>query len=131
MTKIMSVEEIKNAVRNDAFKVQYMKRISMLKETHVIDENKSVKWNREEVARVNAEAIAKYAEYQKTVNAMESKMTEEIIKAYANEYGMSIKRVEKIYSHAYSEGHSGGMYEVFNELDTMMDLFEEVLRIAE
>lgn len=127
MTKVMSIQEVREAVLNGDFNIPYMSRPKKLRETHVVDENKSVKWNREEIARIDAENKEKYKTYQEEFAAMEHKMVEAIVAAYANEYSMSIARVQKVYYHAYSEGHSCGMYEVFNEMDYTMDMVSDIL----
>lgn len=129
MKNIMSINEVREAVLNDEFTIPYMSRPAKLKETHVVDEDKSVKWNREEIVRLNAENKEKYEAYEKEHYAMGGKMVEAIVAAYASEYtNMSLSQIRKVYSHAYSEGHSGGMYEVFNEMNSMMELVSDILK---
>ena len=54
MTNTMTIFELREAILNDTFKVEYMSRPKYVKEGFVFNEDKSVKWNREEVERVNA-----------------------------------------------------------------------------
>lgn len=123
--KVTNIEELNEAIRLDIYNVEYIKE-SYLNESTVIDEDKSVKWNREEVARLNEEMKVKVQNNRQLRRDMENKQREDIIRAYANESGYSENKVALIYVYAYNESHSSGMYEVIQTLDSLIDLFQEV-----
>ena len=124
MTNTMTIFELREAILNDTFKVEYMSRPKYVKEGFVFNEDKSVKWNREEVERVNAHLKAEYDAYKNAVNEAENAERLAIIKTFASEYDGSEAKVEAAYSYAYSESHSSGMYDVIITLEEVMDLYK-------
>lgn len=123
--KINSIQELNEAIRNNAYQVEYVKP-KYLKENAVIDEDKSVKWNREEVKRLNAEMKAKVEQNRKDRRDMESKQIDDIIRVYANDSGYTEEQIGKIFNYAYSESHSSGIFEVLQTLDDLVDLMKDV-----
>lgn len=95
----------------------------------VIDEDKSVKWNREEVER----RIKSREEEVKRLNrekAEINKLYEEGIKArLAKEYDLSLEEVELIWNHAYSEEHSSGLNTVYTYFDDLASLYDDLKKI--
>ena len=89
----------------------------------IFDEEKSVKWNREEVERRNIE-IEKEAELLK--NQKDLLYTEFIsmVKSYiTTEIGIGTKNAEKIWNYIYSNYHAYGLAECLNHLDELLELF--------
>ena len=89
----------------------------------VIDEDKSVKWNREEVERLQNS----YDEEVKKLNIAKNKrrddLYKELYKVIRKEVGgITIKDAQQIFSYAYAEGHSYGYNEVFIKLDDIIQL---------
>lgn len=122
----MTLNELREAIQNDDFKVEYMSRPKYVKEGFVFNEDKSVKWNRDEVERVNAELKEKYDAYRKTVAEAEDAERNAIIETFASEYNVSEAKVGAAYNYAYSESHSSGMYAVICTLEELMDLYAEM-----
>lgn len=94
----------------------------------VIDEDKSVKWNREEVIRLQNT----YEEEVKALNTAKNKrrddLYKELYKVIRREVkGITINDAQQIFQYAYSEGHSYGYNEVFNKL---YDIILLISRIA-
>ncbi len=123
--KINSIQELNEAIRNNTYQVEYVKP-KYFKENAVIDEDKSVKWNREEVQRLNEEMKAKVEQNRKERRAMESKQIDDIVRVYANDSGYTEEQIGKIFNYAYSESHSSGIFEVLQTLDDLVDLMKDV-----
>ena len=124
--EVTNLEELNEAIRADAYsQVEYI-RAKYLKDSTVIDEDKSVKWNREEVERLNEEMKAKVNKNKQERRDMDNKYRKDVIRAYANDSGYSEEKVGVIFNHAYSESHSSGMNEVIQTLEELIDLIKEV-----
>lgn len=124
--KVTSLGELNEAMRQDLYnQIEYV-RPKYLNENTVIDEDKSVKWNREEVVRLNKEMKIKVDNNRQQRIDMENKQRDDIIRAYANYSGYNEDKVGTIYNYAYSESHSSGMYEVIQTLDSLIDLFQDI-----
>ena len=85
-----------------------------LKEDAVIDEEQSVRWNREEVVRRNNSRNRKIANYQRKLNAVDKKVEDEIRRRIKEEYRFDDTVADIIFSAAYEDGHSNGYTEVYN-----------------
>lgn len=94
----------------------------------VIDEDKSVKWNREEVIRLqNA-----YEEEVKKLNTAKNKRRDELYKELYKVIryevkGITINDAQQIFQYAYNKGHSYGYNEVFNKLDELIPLIRGIV----
>lgn len=124
--EITNSVELQNAIKEGFYdKVEYFQP-TYIGNNVVLDENESVKWNREEIQRLNEEMKTKAAENQEKRYAERSKMTEDIIRIYADEYNVSPNKVGVLYNYAYRESHSEGMYLVTQTLEELLELFEDV-----
>lgn len=89
----------------------------------VFDDEKSVRWNREEVERRNK----LYEEEVKRLNTEKNKMFCEwvySVKYYImQETKVKQKKADKIYEYLYREHHSYGLFNVINHLDDLLELF--------
>lgn len=95
----------------------------------VLDENKSVKWNKEEVERFRKvhddEVKRRNQEYNAITNAYENRFKE----LFAEDYGIKVSESELIWSYAYSEGHSGGIYNVVAHFRDVASLYIDLLKV--
>lgn len=93
------------------------------KEGTIFDEDKSVKQNREEVAKRNL----LYDDEVKNLNRQKNQMYTELInliKRYiTQETKASDKQATKIWNYVYEEYHSYGLTECINHLDDLLELF--------
>lgn len=93
------------------------------KEGTIFDEDKSVKWNREEVAKRNL----LYNDEVKNLNRQKNQMYTELInliKRYiTQETKVSDKQATKIWNYVYEKYHSYGLTECINHLDDLLELF--------
>jgi len=95
----------------------------------VFDEDKSVKWNKEQAKKSNDD----YDNEVKRLNQEKMKRRDEI---YAEIYktiqeevgfGISEKKAAKIWEYAYDKGHSAGWYEIIINLEEIEELVKFVL----
>lgn len=125
MTTIKTVFEIKEAVRKGEFNPKPVGRfIKRFPENHVIDEDKSVKWNREEVARLNEAALAEHTAKRQANRKLEEKMKSEIFKSFASEFNISEAKVEVAFRKATNI--SPTMFEALDQLEEIIELFKEM-----
>lgn len=98
-------------------------RLNQLKADTVLDEEKSVRWNREEVKRINEENKEKAKKIQEEYSLKIRKNKEEIMKKAKKEYPcFSDKDLERIYSEALEEEHYQVVYEFVELLDFISEL---------
>jgi hypothetical protein len=95
----------------------------------VFDEDKSVKWNKEQAQKNNDD----YDNEVKRLNQEKMKRRDEIYaeiyKAIQEEvgFGISEKKAAKIWGYAYDKGHSAGWYEIMVNLKEIEELVKFVL----
>lgn len=95
----------------------------------VFDEDKSVKWNKEQAKKNNDD----YDNEVKRLNQEKMKRRDEIYaeiyKAIQEEvgFGISEKKAAKIWECAYDRGHSAGWYEIIVNLEEIEELVKFVL----
>lgn len=101
---------------------------SKFPEDYVFDEDKSVKWNKEEVKRQN-ELIQKEKEYyieksQKLQEEFENDCINSICSGYTK---INKKQASLIFNYAYRKSHSGGYYNVLSTLEELEELINSIL----
>lgn len=95
----------------------------------VFDEDKSVKWNKEQAQKNNDD----YRNEVKRLNQEKMKRRDEIYteiyKTIQEEvgFGISEKKAAKILEYAYDRGHSAGWYEIIINLEEIEELVKFVL----
>ncbi len=103
------------------------KQRSALKEGTTFDEEKSVRWNREELDRRKRSLAGKYGSLQKKCNDVENKVREAIIQYLRDEWGFTEQVAIAVYGKAYEEGHSGGFYEILAEAQCFAEFADKVI----
>lgn len=100
--------------------------VKKYKEGTIIDEDKTVRWNREEVERRNAEYRAVVGKLNTVRNKARDTVFEHIYAYIKDELGAACtqKKAEAIWNYAYEAGHAYGIVEIKNYLDEIMDLAE-------
>lgn len=95
----------------------------------IIDEDMSVKWNREEVGR----RITARDEEVKRLNRLKSCINTEyrngLIKVLAKENKIKIDESKIIWDTAYEREHSSGLYAVYSEYNELVEMYEDLLEI--
>lgn len=112
-----TVKDLKKSYENgeyDEFSVNREKRFRL---THVVDENKSVKWNREKVAQLNKEIDERNKMQPKfSQGELDDKFKKDLIEAFVNKTGLNEKQVEEIYHKVY------GGYSFINKWQIILDV---------
>lgn len=89
----------------------------------IIDEDKSVRWNREEIDRLNDIHTEEVEELNRKKNLLFLNLKNAAEKYIIEETNVSKKRAEKIFEYIYEEYHSYGIKECFNHLDNLLEIF--------
>lgn len=125
MEKINNYERKRSEI-NQRYTEQ-VKQTQMLTPDCVIDEEKSVKWNREEVARRNRSAKAKLAAIRREDNAAMQDVKDAIIEYLRDEYDLPKIVAEIVLKQAEEAGHSGGFSEVVCEAQDYAAFAQEII----
>lgn len=99
-----------------------------LKPDTVIDENKSVKWNREEVQRQNDLYEQEVKDLNTKKNKFRDSLYDEVIEKIADETDLPKDKVESIWFYAYGKSHHYGIHSVVDTVRELIDLFNDVLK---
>ena len=97
----------------------------------ILDEDKSVKWNREEVARQRQAYLDRVDELNRCKNAICNAVDGRIVILLAKEYGFSKEESRKIWDFAYGQEHSGGTSAAANAYIDFAYVYAELLEIRE
>lgn len=100
---------------------------------YVFDEDKSVRWNAEQVESHNAAIKKEVSEKQKARSLAINQATDGIIALIADEFYGKInnEQAKVIWNIAYDRGHSGGKYEIEAQLQQFMDVFYDFIKKGE
>lgn len=99
-----------------------IKRPNLYEEGYVFDENKSVKWNREEVIKQN-EKLKKESEMKR------EDFQDDVVKYILNSYKIDNNEniANMVYNMAHEFGHSSGYREILNETIDFADFAENIV----
>ena len=117
MKEFKTISDVVTAYENNEFVVKIKKEID---ENTVIDENETVKWNREKVKELNGN-IAKENEIEKNKKTL----TSAFIEAIVNEWDLTKSSAAKVVSFVNSK-HSGSFDEFADELNDILNLLEDL-----
>lgn len=100
---------------------------------HIFDENKSVKWNREQVEKNNQEYHDEVARLNTEKNKARDAIYESIYEMIQDDvgHGLSRKKAQAIWNLAYAQGHAFGFYNILSRLFDLMKLANALLRSDE
>lgn len=90
---------------------------------HIFDEDKSVKWNREEVEKRNAVYEDKRLELQDKRLTCFDIFYQSIIIYVQEELGISQKKAKKIVEYCWQEKHSFGINDFLTMVEELIDVF--------
>lgn len=95
----------------------------------IIDENQSVKWNREYVERAQALREEEIIRLNKVKNQAISEILVKIFKNIQEEVGhdISMDKARTIWNRAYEYGHSAGIHEIFIYLEEFIQFAIDIL----
>lgn len=92
----------------------------------VIDEDKSVKWNREEIERRINARTEEVKRLQTLRNKLDNLYEKIAIKVLAKEYKISIKEACILWRKAYEDSHSSGITSVYHTFVELADMYEDL-----
>ena len=96
---------------------------------YIFDEDKSVKWNIEQVEINNRNYYLEVIKLKSKRCECMAAILNNIYTAIQEDMSCEISReqAEIIWCYAYDMGHSGGVYEIFSQLDVLMGFVESLL----
>ena len=126
----MTLSDIKTAVENDVYmvKVDRLAKLPFYADSHVFDENKSVRWNADKVKAENQRIReAKLAVQEKRMQKKQQ-FLDDIASAIQTEHDFTVNQSKIVAAQAWEEGHSNGLYEVIAQAQIIADFCETFLK---
>lgn len=99
------------------------------KRTDILDEDRSVKWNREEIERLRKVYENKVVELNKHKNLIINAFEDTVVKVLAKDNHLSLDESRKIWNYAYAEKHSDGIIFVVCCYNEVAGLYADLLEI--
>ena len=118
----------------DRLKEDNYKKYKMLSSNYVIDENQSVKWNKEEVEKRNQQCREDLIKSQKEIAEVYQQLLNEIFDYYKEEYPEILKsfaQFKYIWERALDESLTYGYHSVMEDFEGRLDDFEEFRKLGE
>ena len=126
----MTLSDIKTAVKNDVYmvKVDRLAKLPFYPDSHVFDEDKSVKWNADKVKAENQRIReAKQAVQEKRMQKKQ-RFLDDIASAVQTEYDFTVNQSKIVAAQAWEAGHSNGLYEVIAQAQIIAEFCETFLK---
>lgn len=96
---------------------------------YIFDEDKSVRWNRQQVEINNRNYYEEVIKLKSKRSDCMNAVLEDIHTAIQEDMSCDISReqAKTIWGYAYDIGHSGGVYDIFSHLYDLMNFVESLL----
>ena len=110
------------------------RKYKILSSNHVIDENQSVKWNKDEVEKRNKQCGEDLIKSQKEVAEVYQQLLNEIFDYYKEEYPEILKSFAQfnyIWERAVDESLTYGYHSVMVDLEDRLEDFGEFRKLGE
>ncbi len=110
------------------------RRYKILSSNHVIDENQSVKWNKDEVEKRNKQCREDLIKSQKEVAEVYQQLLNEIFDYYKEEYPEILKSFAQfnyLWERANDESLTYGYHSVMVDFEDRLEDFEEFRKLGE
>lgn len=116
-----------------AFSISCKPTAKRVPKGYVFDEDKSVRWNAEQVESHNTAIQKEVSEKQKARSLAINQAADGIIALIADEFHGKInnEQAKVIWNIAYDRGHFGGRYEIEAQLQQFMDAFYDFVKNGE
>jgi hypothetical protein len=102
-------------------------RAELLPANTVIDEDQSVKWNREKVEQINAERQADFERKRDLKIKLRAQFVQDLYEAAKNEYNINSAQAQKIYDYVMSNTeHDYMCAEFVNDYEEFCDFFTDL-----
>jgi len=102
-----------------------------LKEGHVFDEEKSVRWNREEFERLKKESQKQKSKINEMEMLYNSVAMMTIVEHIKLNYDVNNRQAGIIYSQAYEDSHSWGEIEILYKAEEYAEFYERMVEASE
>ena len=126
---VLDITGMKQRIENDYYKntKPYPSKTNNMKDGYIADENKSVKWNKEQVELANQEYNRQRREYMEEEHRLGALFEQDVID-YIRVFHNHNEEVSKlIFNRAYEKSHSYGYVAVLDEVLDIAD-FIDLLR---
>ena len=119
---VISYSEIESKIRANIYDTKlHMPTRIPYRQGYVFDENQSVKWNREEAERREAQYHADLKEYRDDCNRLDREFMNDVISYIEDRTGKHEQAVQ-LFNYAYREGHDTGYGDVLTIADEILDI---------
>ena len=127
----ITTQDVLNKEKNGDYFISRENFITLkkLRDTHIQDEDKSVKWNKVFVEEHNAKLKEQERAYKEANGVKYEERYQDSIDALAYEYSLSIEEAKRVYSFLYERHHSYGLHEMFNSADEVVDLITDIKKL--
>lgn len=98
---------------------------------HIFDEEKSVRWNKEEVIRRNLKIEEDIKKASDDYSKAENEFFDMVMENAMLNYGFTRPMVEKVWGKAYEDSHSSGYRSVVVSFENYLDFIHEMFLMAE
>ena len=119
-----TIHDVVYLVETGAYEVK-VQTFKALPENFIIDENKSVKWNRYEVENLNSENKAKTIANINLQKKMKNEILEDLAIALSLEHNFTNAQSDTIVLKAWLEGHSTGIRGVVHIIEDLVNFISE------
>ena len=123
----MTVTDIIQNIESSLYTPPQAPKREYFPDGYIFDEEKSVRWNREEGTRRRQQYQDEIREYRKACGEMQIRFRHDIISFLKDEYHFNESESELIADKAYERGHSVGYYEVLHQTQELADFCEEFI----
>ena len=106
---------------------EYPKKTENMRAGYITDEDKSIKWNKEQVELANQEYNKKRREYMEKGHRLAALFKQDIIDYLMNFYNLNEKAALVIFNKAYEEGHSDGYICILDYVYDYIEFIADVI----
>lgn len=106
---------------------EYPKKTENMRAGYITDEDKSVRWNKEQVDLANINYKKAQDEYNEEENRVENLFRQDIIDYLMNFYNLNEKAALVIFNKAYESGHSDGYMCILNYVYDYIEFIADVI----
>lgn len=122
----MTIEQVKMNYMAGKYTIDFsIFHTTYLDNGYVFDENKSVKWNREQVKEFNRGVPAEIRRCREAQIQKDEEFKSDCIRAIRNDYNFGDSTASKIFVYCYAKYHSN-MYEFFDNLEDIAELMHNI-----
>lgn len=122
-----TVKDLKKSYENGDYDEYSAGKEKRLMPNKVIDENKSVKWNREKVEQLNKEIDERNKMRQKfSQKELDDKFEKDLIEAFVNKTGLNEKQIKEIYYKVYGECSFINKWQIILDVEELSEFVVEL-----